>query len=70
MCSFLSAIDFFPFAVAGPPELTKPVLARAARLERRSMEGLDDEEEVTENMINVKHLITQLIVWKLLVIGS
>ena len=64
-------MDFFPFTVAGPPALTKPALARAARLERRSVEGLDDEEEeVTENIVNVKHLITQLIGWKLLVIGS
>ena len=58
--------------MAGPPELTKPALARAARLERRSVEGLDDdvEDEVTENIVNVKYLITQLIGWKLLVIGS
>ena len=47
-------LDFFPFTVAGPPELTKPVLARAARLERRSIEGLDEEVEVTENMLNVR----------------
>ena len=57
--------------MAGPPALTRPALARAARLESRSVEGLDDEEEeVTENIVNVKHLITQLIGWKLLVIGS
>ena len=63
-------MDFFPFTVAGPPALTRPALARAARLERRSVEGLEEEEEVTENIVNVKHLITQLIGWKLLVIGS
>ena len=57
--------------MAWPPALTRPALARAARLERRSVEGLDEEEEeVTENIVNVKHLITQLIGWKLLVIGS
>ena len=46
-------MDFLPFTAAAL-ELTRPALARAARLERSSVEGLDDEEEegeVTENIV-------------------